>query len=423
MRPIRVLVVDDSALMRQMIGRILTEAGMEVVGTARDGIEALEKAALLQPDVMTLDVEMPRMDGLTALRLLMAERPMPVVMLSSLTQEQAPTAVEALSIGAVDVVGKPGGTISLNLMDVADEIVRKVRAAASAKVFPTRKREQGTGLGRWQSRPAGTFETGGAKPSGPPAGARGMESSWTIFNRSVVDAVHPGESKETQASDVAGGQRARDDNSRETGRRARGWRPGSHEPPLVVVGSSTGGPKALTQLFSALPKEFPAPVVVVQHMPIGFTRALALRLNDVSPLEIAEAAPGRVPRAGEVWIAKAGVHLVFNSERVMCEDLGPPHMGVRPAVDITLESAVDRWGGNVVAVILTGMGMDGARGCRKVKQAGGKVLAQDEQSSVIYGMPRAVVEMGLADRVEDIEAMAGALVHTVYEAMGVEPTM
>lgn len=363
MPPIRVLVVDDSALMRQMISRILTGAGMEVVGTARDGIEALEKAAELRPDVMTLDVEMPRMDGLTALRLLMARQPMPVVMVSSLTQEQAPAAVEALAIGAVDVVGKPGGTISLNIMDVADDIIRKVKAAASAKVAP-----------------AGSSGAGG-------------------------------QASERREPDGRG----ETDERRE--KRVNGRRQAKSEPPLVVIGSSTGGPKALSQLFAALPGDFPAPVVVVQHMPPGFTRALAQRLNELSALRIAEAEPGRRPLAGEVWVAKGGVHLVFSPAKAMCEDLGPPHLGVRPAVDVTLESAVARWGGNVVAVILTGMGMDGARGCRKVKQAGGKVLAQDEQSSVIYGMPRAVVEMGLADRVEGIGGMAGALVEVVEEAM------
>lgn len=384
MRPIRVLVVDDSALMRQMISRILTEAGMEVVGTARDGIQALEKAAELNPDVMTLDVEMPRMDGLTALRMLMSQRPMPVVMLSSLTQQQAPAAVEALSLGAVDVVGKPGGTISLNLRDVADEIVRKVQAAAAAKVAAAPRAAGDPGGG---GAAAGSVQPGavaGRRTDGAPAGGRGIEPD--------------------------GGAGKRPDG--EAGRRPRG-----SEPPLVVVGSSTGGPKALMQLFTALPKDFPSPVVVVQHMPAGFTQALAARLNQISELEIAEAVPGRVPRAGEAWVARGGVHLVFDRSKAMAEDLRPPHMGVRPAVDITLESAVERWGGNVVAVILTGMGMDGARGCRKVKQAGGKVLAQDEESSVIYGMPRAVTEMGLADRVEPIDAMAEALLDTVVHAM------
>lgn len=385
MQPIRVLVVDDSALMRQMIARILTEAGMEVVGTARDGIDALEKAARLRPDVITLDVEMPRMDGLTALRRLMAERPLPVVMLSSLTQEHAPAAVEALAIGAVDVVGKPGGTISLNLMEIADEIVRKVRAAATAKVAPGARPPAAAVSGRLQA------ERDGVQAARAEVRETG-EGEWPEQRRrELAQTPHEGPATRRRASMA--------------------------EPPLVVVGSSTGGPKALTQLFTALPGDFPAPVVVVQHMPAGFTHALAQRLNQLSPLAIAEAIPGRVPRAGEAWVAKGGVHLIFDHAKAMCEELSPPHMGVRPAVDITLESAVQRWGGNVVAVILTGMGMDGARGSRKVKQAGGKVLAQDEQSSVIYGMPRAVVEMGLADRVEDIDAMAVALTHTVYQIM------
>lgn len=359
MQPIRVLVVDDSALMRQMISRILTDAGMQVVATARDGVDALEKIAAHRPDVVTLDVEMPRMDGLTVLRHLMAQMPLPVVMLSSLTQEQAPTAIEALSIGAVDVVGKPGGTISLNIHEVADEIVRKVRGAAGARVIP------GKGL------------PGHGASGGRTTGAAGALGATGV----ATPAPNPT-------------------------KRRRGV-------PLVVVGSSTGGPRALTQLLTPLPKEFPAPIVIVQHMPVGFTKALAARLDDVTALKVAEAEPGHTPMPGEVWVAKGGVHLTFGPGKVMREEMSPPHLGVRPAVDITLESAVEHWGDRLVVVILTGMGMDGARGCRKVKQAGGIVLAQDEESSVIYGMPRVVAEMGLADRIASIEDMSETLQETI----------
>src|SRR5690606_9878328 len=296
MQPIRVLVVDDSALMRQMISRILKDAGMEVVATARDGVDALEKVAQHRPDVITLDVEMPRMDGLDLLRRLMRESPLPVVMLSSLTQEQAPTAIEALAIGAVDVVGKPGGTISLNIGEIAEEIVRKVRAAATARV----------------GRAPGFSARSGAlpRPEGQPTG---VES--------------PG------AGSLASHERTAGDDA--FWRRSRGRERGRGETPLVVVGSSTGGPKALTQLLSPLPQDFPAPIVVVQHMPAGFTKALAERLDDGSALQVAEAVPGQIPRPGEVWVARGGVHLTFDARKAMQEDRSPPHMGVRPAVDIT----------------------------------------------------------------------------------------
>src|SRR5690606_35942556 len=222
MRPIRVLVVDDSALMRQMISRILTEAGMEVVGTARDGIEALEKAAELNPDVMTLDVEMPRMDGLTALRMLMSQRPMPVVMLSSLTQQQAPAAVEALSLGAVDVVGKPGGTISLNLRDVADEIVRKVQAAAAAKVAAAPRAAGDPGGG---GAAAGSVQPGavaGRRTDGAPAGGRGIEPDGGAGKR--PDGEAGGGPPRRPEPLVGGGRGTGGGNAVDHGRGARGGR-------------------------------------------------------------------------------------------------------------------------------------------------------------------------------------------------------
>ena len=317
MKPIRVLVVDDSALMRQMISRILTDAGMEVVATARDGIDGLEKVAKLRPDVVTLDVEMPRMDGLTMLRHLMAQMPLPVVMLSSLTSEQAPTAIEALSIGAVDVVGKPGGTISLNLGDIADEIVTKVRAAATARVSPGRApRTPGSG--------ERTLRSGGGGPKNRPVSPRGT---------ATIDHVETSPSR----SDPSGARPVEPD----------AWAAsGQEESPLVVVGSSTGGPKALTQLLTGLPESFPAPIVVVQHMPVGFTQALAVPPQRCVGVHVAEAQVGRIPRSGEVWVARGGVHLTFSPSKMMREDMSPPHLGVRPAVDITLESAVEQWGGS-----------------------------------------------------------------------------
>lgn len=338
-RPVRVLVVDDSALMRQMVSRILRTAGFEVVGTARDGVDGLEAAARLRPDVITLDVEMPRMDGLTMLRRLMEERPTPVVMLSSVTRAQAPATIEALSLGAVDVVAKPGGGISLNIDEVTDELVRKVRIAATARVRRLQVRSELSRQGR-------------------------------------------------------GARRRGEERTPERGRL------------LVVVGSSTGGPSALGELISRLPEDFPAPIVIVQHMPAGFTASLAARLDTLNALEVAEARDGVVPTAGHAWVAPGGYHLLFDAEGRMLLSSDPPHLGVRPAVDLTMESAVSVWGSGVIGLILTGMGMDGARGARRIKQHGGVVLTQDEESSVVYGMPRTVVEMGLADEVAPIDEMA-----------------
>lgn len=352
---VRVLVVDDSALMRQMIRRFLEEAGFEVVATARDGLDGLQKARELRPDVITLDVEMPRLDGLGMLRELMNTTPTPVVMLSSLTQKQAPVAIEALALGAVDVVGKPGGTISLNLEEVRDELIRKVSAAA-------------------KSRPR-----------------------LTMPSRSTVTVAPPAEKK-------------------------AGKRPQAPSPGIVIIGCSTGGPGALTSVIPALPADFPLPVIIVQHMPPGFTASLAARLDASSRLRVQEAKPGIMPEAGQVWVAPGGFHLVFE-RRVMRLSDAPPVHGVKPAVDPALETAVDDWGAGVVAAILTGMGMDGARGARKVKRAGGWVVAQDEETSVIFGMPRAVIEMGFADQVLPLNEIAPALVSRARAVVKNEPRL
>lgn len=354
-----------------MISRFLTEAGMEVIATARDGVDGLEKALALKPDVVTLDVEMPRMNGLDMLRRLMDEAPMPVVMVSSVTQHQTPAAVEALMLGAVDIVAKPGGAISLNLGDVQAELVTKVRAAANAKL----RRRRSTRTASPRRRRVG------ARP-----GARGGRPASTSFGAAMAGVARPG------------------------GEHGIGDGVGSAP---VVIGSSTGGPGALSAVLSALPGDFPRPIVVVQHMPPGFTASLAKRLDTLSPLSVREAVESRQPVAGEVWIAPGGVHLLFDQRGRMRYSHDEPHLGVRPAVDLTLESAVDVWGASVIAVILTGMGIDGARGARKLKRIGGTVLAQDEQTSVVYGMPRAVAEMGLVDDIRPLPEMAAALTNLV----------
>ncbi|HEY8417207.1 MAG TPA: chemotaxis-specific protein-glutamate methyltransferase CheB [Limnochordales bacterium] len=435
--PIRVLVVDDSALMRQMISRFLSEAGMEVCGTARDGVEGLAKALALRPDVITLDVQMPRMDGLAMLARLMEEAPTPVVMVSSVTQRQAPAAVEALMLGAVDVVAKPGGPISVNLGDVREELVAKVRAAARAQVRPRRARGQPDGrpgtarlAARLPAAEAPAEPRPGPVSAAPPAReplapSRGPQPA--AFRTAAPRTGTPRPAPARPASAPA-------DTTSPVPASQAAERPGEPEAPAapgppaaakavavpgpVVVGSSTGGPSALSTLLSGLPADFPRPVIIVQHMPEGFTASLARRLDGLSPLHVAEAEPGRLPRPGEAWVARGGFHLLFDEEGHMVLSSAPPHLGVRPAVDLTLESAVDVWGGQVVAVILTGMGMDGARGARKLKRAGGRVLAQDEATSVVYGMPRVVKELALADEVHSLQDMAAALVRVVAQADG-----
>lgn len=339
----RVLVVDDSAFMRVTLTKLLSEdPELQVVGTARDGIDALEKVETLRPDVITLDVEMPRMDGLEFLRQLMATRPVPVVMLSSLTQEGADTTVEALALGAVDFAGKPQRLTTIH--QISDDLVAKVKRAARARVVQTTP-----------PRRTAIAEPGPTAISPVRAGARGM------------------------------------------------WQN------LLVIGSSTGGPRALRQVLSGLPADLPTPVLIVQHMPPGFTRSLAANLDQCSPLRVREAAAGDVLERGVALVAPGGYHMTPTREGVIRLDQGPTVNGVRPSVDVTLLGTVAVYGGRVLAVVLTGMGHDGLDGAMALKRAGGIVLAEHESTCVVYGMPRSIVEAGLADEVAPIDQMADAI--------------
>jgi two-component system chemotaxis response regulator CheB len=339
--PLRVLVVDDSAFMRRVIGEAISaQPDMTLVGTAHNGLDALLKVEQLQPDVVTLDVEMPEMDGLTALRHLMARYPRPVVMLSSLTQEGAATTLRALSMGAVDFVPKPSGSISLDFHKVRDDLLQKIRVAANARV-----RTSTTAAPRFHPSPV----------------ARARVSSRAAFER------------------------------------------------LVVIGSSTGGPRALGTVVPGLQPDGRSAYVVVQHMPAGFTRSLAERLDGSSQLDVREASKGDRLAADTVLVAPGDHHLRLTAAGSVDLDDGPRLHGVRPSVDITLDSVAEHFARRSVVAILTGMGQDGAAGAVRVRQNGGFVLAEDASTCVVWGMPRAVVERGAADRVLPLEDMAEAI--------------
>jgi len=341
---VRVLVVDDSAFMRRVIAdAIASQPDMEVAGVAHNGLDALLKVEQLQPDVVTLDVEMPDMDGLTALRHLMARYPRPVVMLSSQTQHGAITTLRALSIGAVDFVAKPSGAISLDFSRVREELLQKIRGAALARV---------------RAQVASTRR--------PP----------------------------------------------ETTRVPRAKYPGAFEH-LVVIGCSTGGPRALAALVPELPAEAPTAYLIVQHMPAGFTRSLAERLDASGPIAVREAVAGDRLEGGTALVAPGDYHLRLSPSGAVELDQAARVHGVRPSVDVALESVSERFGSKTVAVILTGMGQDGAAGAAVVRQAGGYVLAEDESTCVVWGMPRAVVERGLAHRVAPLDGIAEAIASIV----------
>ncbi len=342
---IRVLVVDDSAFMRRVIGEaVASQPDMELVGVANTGLDALLKVEQLQPHVVTLDVEMPEMDGLTALRHLMARYPRPVVMVSSATQEGASTTIRALTIGAVDFVAKPSGAISLDFHRVREELLHKIRIAASARV-PQRM-----------------------------TAAPGLASR---------DAVAPAPRRATPFER------------------------------LVVIGCSTGGPRALGVLVPALPRDGKTAYLIVQHMPAGFTSSLAERLDSSSLLDVSEAQHGDRLAADSVLVAPGDHHLRFSAAGFVELDETPRVHGVRPSVDVSLESVATHFGNRAIVVVLTGMGTDGATGALAVHQRGGYVLAEDESTCVVWGMPRAVVERGAADRVVPLDAMAEAIVAAI----------
>ncbi|HAI86461.1 MAG TPA: chemotaxis response regulator protein-glutamate methylesterase [Firmicutes bacterium] len=358
MAQVSVLVADDSAFMRKVISDLIaSDPGITVTGTARDGSDCIQKARSIRPDVITLDVEMPVMDGLTALPVLTSELGIPVVMLSSLTQAGAEVTLRALSLGAVDFIPKPSGAISLDIAVVRDELITKIKAAAAIA--------------------AGRVRT--------------LASDLRTAPRTTCIGAQAG-------AGAGAGARAR------VGAKAR---------KVVVIGTSTGGPRALTQVVPWLPPNLPAGVLIVQHMPAGFTRSLAERLNDTSKIRVAEAQGGEVISEGEALIAAGGRHMVVGSDGTLTLDDSPPLHGVKPAVDITMNSAVDLFGRKMVGVIMTGMGSDGADAMVRVKRAGGKTIAEHESTCVVYGMPKSVVDKGAADRVVPLPRIADEIVNAV----------
>ena len=344
-RRIRVLVVDDSALVRKAIADALAlDPDLEVVGTAPDPYVAREKIARLDPDVLTLDLEMPRMDGLTFLRLLMQHHPLPVVVVSSLAQAGSQTALEAIEAGAVDVLAKPDGTMSLGA--VADRLAWHVKAAAEA----------GRHLRRQPAAATATLDRPAPLPTSTPA-------------------ADPARS-------------------------------------LIVIGASTGGVEALRRLLPRLPRELP-PIAVVQHISAHFSRTVAERLDSLSTITVREAGHAEPLRPGECVIAPGDHHLAIEQRhdgfltRLLQT---PPLHHCRPAVDVLFRSAAEAAGSRVVAALLTGMGSDGAIGMQSIRAAGGTTLAEAESSCVVYGMPKAAIELDVVDRVVPLTDMAEAII-------------
>jgi two-component system, chemotaxis family, protein-glutamate methylesterase/glutaminase len=342
-RNIRVLVADDSAFMRTAITRMIqSDSRLRVVATAQNGKEALAKIDEFDPDVVTLDIEMPQLDGLGVLRRLMAENPRPVIMVSSLTQEGAEATLAAFDLGAFDVLAKSSSYASLDILHLQNELIAKIKAGAAA---------------------ARTFQPRIAVAPPPPA-----------------RLVHP----------LSG------------------------PPPVVIaIGTSTGGPKALQGILPKLPANFPAGIVIVQHMPKGFTGPFAKRLDALSEIEVREAEDNDPVRPGVALIAPAGWHMTLfhrSATQYAVRLAKTPATLHIPSVDVLMLSAAEVCGSRVMGVILTGMGNDGAQGMKAISEKKGHTLGQDEDSCTVYGMPRACAELGILARVAPLSHIADEII-------------
>lgn len=388
---IRVVIADDSAFMRMVLSDMFKkQSDFEVVGVAKNGKEAVEKVKELTPDLVTMDVNMPVMDGLQALEAIMKDCPTPVVMFSSLTQEGAKATIKALSLGAVDFVSKVGGSIS-KVDTVEDEILSKARAAAYAKVGGKRRFMPPPSLA---PQPASSPPTVASVP--PVKSEPTMRRISLPTRKGYTPPPSPPpltlRPQPTVHAAPAGGG---------TGRK------------LVVLGCSTGGPKALQTVVAGLPRSLPCGVLIVQHMPPGFTKSLAERLNEISQISVKEAENHDMIKAGQVYIAPGNYHMtVTGSGREIVLNQDPPIGTLRPAADVLFRSAAPL-GRDIVSVILTGMGSDGALGMTEIKKTGGYVIAESEETAIVYGMPKAVVDLGLADEIKPLQDIAGAIVSAV----------
>jgi two-component system chemotaxis response regulator CheB len=337
---VKVLVVDDSGYVIAVVSkRLADDPDIEVIGSARNGIEAMEKVKSLKPDVVTMDVVMPEMDGITALEKIMTECPTPVIMLSALTSENADTTIRALELGAVDFYLKPSSMRPVGGAVAGDVLAEKIKAAAKSHINGKRNIPE---IGRTTQKRKETRDT--------------------TFDK------------------------------------------------LVVIGASTGGPRALMTVIPALPADISAAYLIVQHMPPLFTKTLAERLAQVSQIEVAEARDGDEIYRGVALLAPGDFHMTVDGGKRISLNQGPTVLGVRPSLNVTMGSVANAFGKSVLGVILTGMGTDGTEGASRIKRLGGQVIAQDESTSTVFGMPQSAIRAGCVDKVFPLPRIAAGIV-------------
>jgi two-component system, chemotaxis family, protein-glutamate methylesterase/glutaminase len=351
----RVLVVDDSFFMQRRLTEILQSApDLRVIGCADNGADAISLAEKLAPDVITMDINMAKLDGLQAIDYIMRSNPRPIVIISSYTRKGSRAAFYGLEMGVVDIIEKPStGGVALDIADHAAEIISKVRTAARVRVVRTLS---GNNPRVWKTPPPDMVKLPAALPVIP------------------APTLNPG------------------------------------MPRIVAMGASTGGPIVLQELLRAIPHEFFPPIVIVQHLPAKFTREFASQLDAVSSLEIVEAQDGQELVGGQVYVAPGGFHVQVNPQGQLSISNAPPVNHCKPSVDVLFHSVARSYGSHALAFILTGMGEDGAAGALAIKRAGGSVIAQDEASSIVFGMPAAAIRAGAVDNVLSLEGIKQVLI-------------
>ncbi len=389
---VKVLIVDDSLFMRNSIQKMLTSsADIEVIGMAKNGKEGLEKAKELQPDLITLDIEMPIMDGLTMLEELMKTNPTPVLMVSSLTMAGAEATFKALELGAIDFIPKYSDD-SFSLTDLQKNICDKVLAVGRKGRFM-----------QLRNRMAATSKSSAASAFTSSLFSKTSASSSATANKSSTSPTS--NLRESVSAAVAGIKST-----------SKATPTGSLKRNYIGIGISTGGPPAIQKVLAALPEDFKPSIIIAQHMPATFTKAFADRLNNICKITVKEAEEGEIIKPSHAYVAPGGMHLSLKKAAAglkVCLSVEPKTELYKPSANVLFESLAEV-AKNSLGVIMTGMGSDGVNGLTTFKQKGGKVIAQDEASCVVYGMPKAVVDAGIADTIVDVDKIADSILEAIY---------